>query len=361
MRIATFAAPLSRDGPGLLLRDIRKGDDPQIAATLGVLVETAPDVVVLTDVDWDLEAAALTALRAALAGTGLDLPHQFTAEPNAGMPSRLDLDGNGRLGEPRDAQGYGRFTGDGGLAILSRYPVCAVQDLSPILWRDMPGATLPVGPDGGAFPSEDAVAVQRLSSTAHWIVTLATPGGPLDLMVWSATPPVFDGPEDRNGLRARDEARLWTLVMDGRVGRRGPDFVIAGNANLDPVDGEGDSGFMAGFLADPRIIDPKPQSEGARAAADPDHRGDPAEDTADWDGPGNLRVSYVLPSATLSVAGAGVFWPAPGTPGAALLGEDGLAAGPHRLVWLDIAVEEEAERVIGICPGEIRQEPVEFR
>ena len=79
-------------------------------------------------------------------------------------------------------------------------------------------------------------------------------------------------------------------------------------------------------------------SEGARLAADANHRGDPALDTADWpdDGPGNLRVSYVLPSTTFTVTRAGVFWPAAGDPRAALLGGEGLAAGPHHLVWVDL-------------------------
>jgi len=77
---------------------------------------------------------------------------------------------------------------------------------------------------------------------------------------------------------------------------------------------------------------------GGRAAADPGHSGDPALDTADWatGRPGNLRVSYVLPSVDLPVTGAGVFWPGPDDPKAALLGQDGFAAGPHRLVWVQV-------------------------
>jgi hypothetical protein len=61
-------------------------------------------------------------------------------------------------------------------------------------------------------------------------------------------------------------------------------------------------------------------------------------DTADWpdDRPGNLRVSYVLPSRDWTVIDAGVYWPAPDSAAAAIIGPDGLAAGPHRLVWVDI-------------------------
>ena len=345
------------------MRDILKGDDPQIAAASAIITRTAPDILVLTDFDWDYESAALTALQTLLSDQGLPFGSAYSNRPNSGLATDLDMDGNGRTGEPRDAQGYGRFTGDGGLAILSRYPICRVQDLSQLLWKDVPGATLPVYPDGAPFPSTGAVAVQRLSSSAHWIVTVAAPDGPVDILVWSATPPVFDGPEDRNGLRARDELRLWTHVLDGRIGSVSDRFVIAGNANLDPVDGAGDSAAIAGFLADPRLTDPRPGSAGGAHWADPDHGGDPALDTADWsdDGPGNLRVSYVLPSDFLTVAGAGVFWPAPSDEAAELLGEDGLAAGPHRLVWLDVAVEENAHGVLEGCGAELREEAVELR
>ena len=61
----------------------------------------------------------------------------------------------------------------------------------------------------------------------------------------------------------------------------------------------------------------------------------PRFDTADFDdeAPGNLRVDYVLPSAGLEIAGAGVFWPIEGEPGAALID-----ASDHRLVWVDVTL-----------------------
>jgi hypothetical protein len=135
-------------------------------------------------------------------------PHSFAARPNTGLETGLDMDGNGYTGDARDAQGYGRFSGDGGMAILSRYPIGELRDLSAILWKDVEDATLPTV-DGALFPSEEAIVIQRLSTTGHWIVPISMPNGPpLTLMVWSATPLVFDGPEDRNGLRNRDELRL---------------------------------------------------------------------------------------------------------------------------------------------------------
>ncbi|TNC72469.1 endonuclease/exonuclease/phosphatase family protein [Rubellimicrobium roseum] len=335
LRVATWAADLSRDGPGLLLRDIGR-DDPAVAGVLAGLAATRPDVVLLTDMDWDGDGAALGALADRLAAGGLDYPYRLALPSNAGLGSGLDLDGDGRRGTARDAQGYGRFAGQGGLALLSRWPLGEVRDLSGLLWRDLPGARLPVGPDGRPFPSEEAQAAQRLSSTGHWIVPVAAPGGPLTLFAWAATPPVFDGPEDRNGLRNADELALWARLLDGALGLVPEGVLLLGLSNLDPADGEGRREEMAALLADLRLQDPRPASEGGRADADPGQAGDPAVDTVDWpggpEGPGNLRLSYVIPAAEWRVTGGGVLWPLPADP----LAEAVAAAGPHRLVWVDL-------------------------
>jgi len=314
-----------------LLRDQIGGTDAQLTAIAAIIDRAAPDILLLTSIDHDAELRALTAFNDSLTRP---YPHLFALPTNAGLATGLDMDGNGRTGEPRDAQGYGRFYGHGGMALLSRYPVDvgSVQDYTALLWRDLPGAELPMM-DGAPFPSPEAQAIQRLSSTGHWVVPVTTPAD-------SATPPVFDGSEGRNRLRNRDELRLWSAVLDGALGPAPTDrFVILGNTNLDPVDGAGYPEAIAAFLADPRLQDPRPTSEGGQEAANPGHQGDPALDTAQWpeEGPGNLRVSYVLPSADWRVIDTGVFWPGADDPDRALIGGDGLLAGPHRLVWLDIA------------------------
>ena len=163
---------------------------------------------------------------------------------------------------------------------------------------------------------------------------MTLPGGAvLHILAAHPTPPVFDGPEDFNGRRNADETRLLQALIDGAdwpVDDRGAagglkpgtPFVVAADLNADPVDGEANHGAIAALLADPRLQDPAPASRGAAAApqdgANAGHRGPPATDTADWRddpaGPGNLRVDYVLPSAGLTVTGAGVFWPTPDSP-----------------------------------------------
>ncbi|WP_170428613.1 endonuclease/exonuclease/phosphatase family protein [Ruegeria arenilitoris] len=323
VRIATYNTELSRDGPGLLLRDIRRGD-AQVSAVVGVLTETRPDILALQGIDWDFEGQAVSALVGQLKDAGLDYPFVFAAQPNSGIVTDLDLDGDGRTSGPGDAQGWGRFTGQGGLAVLSRYPIATdqVQDFSTLLWRDLPGAELP-SLDGAPYPSEHAQRIQRLSAVAHWIVPIETPTGQLDLMTFHAAPPVFDGPEDRNGLRNRDEIRLWSAVLDGKVGREpdGP-FVIAGDANLDPARGDGRKEAIRGLLNDPRLNDPLP--------------GDPNGDqtTVVWKAVGPMRVDYVLPSSHWTVTDAGVHWPAAGTEARDIAEK----ASRHRLVWVDLTL-----------------------
>ena len=305
----------------MLLRDIQKGEDPQIAAIQVIIDKIAPDVLILTDFDYDHDGLAREAFAASLTNR---YSHSFALQPNAGLATGLDLDGDGRLGDARDAQGYGRFAGDSGMAILSLFPIDGTNatDLTAMLWKDLPGATLPQGPDG-PFLSAEIQDILRLSSTGHWIVPIVLPDGmPLSVLAFSATPPVFDGPEDLNGLRNRDELRMWEAVLAGRLGPAPASFVVAGNANLDPNGGAGFSGAMAAFLQNPLLQDPLPN-----------------QNTADWpeDGPGALRVTYVLPSTDWKITDAGVFWPALDDPDRTLIGDDGLAAGPHHLVWVDIS------------------------
>ncbi|HBS49077.1 MAG TPA: endonuclease [Rhodobacteraceae bacterium] len=334
IRVASFDTELSRDGPGLLLRDIERGQDAQIAAVIEVIARVAPDILALQGIDWDHDGQALSALAHRLAERGAAYPHRFATRPNAGIETGLDLDGDGRTGGPGDAQGYGRFTGDGGMAVLSRFPMGEVRDFSALLWRDLPGAALPVWPDGAPFPSAEAQAVQRLAEQGFWIVPVDLPeGGRLSLLTFRAAPPVFDGPEDRNGLRNHDEILFWRHYLDGAFGPA-PEgrFVIAGNANLDPFDGEGRHEAIRALLNDQRVQDPAPRSPGATTAADQGHQGPNALDTADWPRAGRLRVDYVLPSADWQVAGAGVYWPEPGAPGY----EAAQTASRHRLVWVDL-------------------------
>lgn len=356
IRVATYTADLSRRGPGLLLRDILSGKDQQVQAVAGVIAHVSPDILLINSFDYDLGNVALNAFADLLATRTKPYPYRFALLPNTGMPTGLDMDGDGRTGDPRDAQSYGRFSGQGGMAILSRHPINTemVQDFSALKWVNFPNAMLPTI-DGKPFPSPEAQAKQRLSTTGHWVVPITTPNGIINLLAFYATPPVFDGPEDRNGKRNHDEVRFWISYLDGQLATK-PDsaaFVILGDANLDPNDGDGRSIAMQQLLAHPMVQDPQPKSRGAliasttQAGVNITQISDPAQDTADWkdsgengaedaDAPGNMRVDYVLPSRGLTVTGSGVFWPDPDSIEAALLSVGDTVASRHHLVWVDV-------------------------
>lgn len=298
VRLATWHGDFSAKGPGLTLVALGKA-----APDLAPVVNAAPDILLLTDIDYDAGQATLRALRDLLSDKGLDYPHLLSARPNTGMPTDRDLDGDGLRGGPRDAQGFGWFPGQGGMALLSRYPVTLTADHSAILWKD--------GPDSAIAADDPGFDIQRLSTSAHWAVRVEVPEGALTLLTLAATPPVFDGPEDRNGRRNRDEVLLWTHMLDGRLGAppQTP-VVLIGNLNLDPdpTHGNGLHAAAQAVLDHPRLQDPLP----GRA-------------TVTWDSTGPMRVSYVLPDRALDVRGAGVTPPSPD-------------AGPHGLVWVDLAM-----------------------
>ncbi|WP_224816590.1 endonuclease/exonuclease/phosphatase family protein [Hasllibacter sp. MH4015] len=317
-RIASYHLDLTGRGPGTVLRDILRGEDP-VPALLEVIVAADADVLVLQDIDFDANGAALGALADALSGRGADYPHRLTLRPNTGWPTGVDLDGNGRSDEPRDAHGYGRFNGQGGMALLSRFPLGDVRNFSTFLWQDLPDSAAP-----GVTP-EAALPILRLHSVGAWDVEVLGPDSAFHLLMSHATPPVFDGPEDRNGLRNADELRFWQLYLDGWTPEGPPfdgaHFAVTGTFNVDPERGEGLRPALRALLGHPLLLDPEPS--GANGLA-----------TVDWDDPvpGDLRVDYVLPSRTFTLHGAGVLWPSDGP-----LVELVSAASAHRLVWVDVS------------------------
>jgi endonuclease/exonuclease/phosphatase family metal-dependent hydrolase len=361
IRVATFNASLYDDAGGLVAR--LEAGDAGARAVAAVIQTVRPDLLLVNEFDYDGEGRAADLFQRRYLEVGADgrapiaYPHRWFAPVNTGVPSGLDLDRDGRTDGPADAWGFGRHPGQYGMLVLSRFPIdaAAVRSFQMFRWSDMPGALVPRAP-GAAQPFYDEATWRqlRLSSKSHWDVPVATPSGTLHLLAAHPTPPVFDGPEDRNGTRNHDEIRLWADYIDpdradylvDDAGRRGglpadARFVIAGDYNAGPLDGSSFPGAIAQLLGHPRV-DARfvPASRGGVASSarlggvNAAQRGDPAHDTGEF-GPtaGNLRLDYVLPSRGIDVRGGGVFWPAPGEPGHAIA----QAASDHRLVWIDIA------------------------
>ena len=244
---------------------------------------------------------------------------------------------------------------------------------------------LPVDPiTNEMWYSPEELEVFRLSSKSHWDVPILVPKHghehhavhknkrrhtkTVHFLVSHPTPPVFDGLEDRNGTRNHDEIRFWADYIipsrsgyvaddDGRTGGLpgGALFVIAGDQNSDPIDGDSIPGSAQQLLDHPLVntrVTPSSLGGSEQAAlqgnANTLHLGDPAFDTADFfDGfppspfgnaPGNLRADYVLPRKSLQILDAGVFWPASDDPLFPLVGTFPFPSSDHRLVWVDLKV-----------------------
>lgn len=338
LRIASFNAALSRDYAGHLIRDVERREE-QVMQIVEILREVAPDIVLINEFDRDPDGRALNGFRDLLAEAGLNYPHAFAGAVNTGEMTGRDLDGDGRISEPDDAQGWGRWPGHRGMALLSRHPIGTVREFRLALWADQTGSRMP--------PDDTARDIQRLSSRSHWDAEIKVGDTVLNILAAHPTPPVFDGPEDRNGRRNADEIAWFVRYLDGEVmtddaGRSAPLndglVVVTGDLTADPFDGEARRGPLLALIAHPRLQDPAPTSAGAVLAgvggANDTHQGPAAQDTTNWSyarGPGNLRVDYVLPDARLRVTASGVFWPAPGSPMS-----ETIEASDHRLVWVDV-------------------------
>lgn len=380
VRFATFNASFSRFNAGDLITDLSTSDNAQAQAVAEIIQRTRPHVLLVNEFDYDAGGTAARLFQEnylSIPQNGADpitYPYRFVAPSNTGIPSGFDLNNDGIVGGPEDAFGFGFFPGQYGMAVFSQFPIDydRIRTFQRFLWKDMPGALLPDDPDTpepADWYSEEELEVFRLSSKSHWDVPIRVGRKTVHLLASHPTPPTFDGPEDRNGRRNHDEIRFWAdyvfpsrsrYIYDdhGRYGgvTPGDSFVIAGDQNADPFDGDSVPGAIQQLLEHPLVNTREtPDSEGAveqailQDAANLLHEGDPAFDTADFadaygpppdygGAPGNLRVDYVLPKKNLRIVDDAVFWPTTDDPLFDLVGTYPFPSSDHRLVWIDVWV-----------------------
>ncbi len=361
VRFSTFNASLNRASEGELLADLATPENEQARVIAEIIQRTNPDVLLLNEFDYVPGGQAAELFRENYLAVGqngaapVDYPYYYVAPSNTGIPSGHDLNHDGQVGGADDAFGFGEFPGQYGMVVYSKYPIDldAVRTFQHFRWQDMPGNLMPTD-----FYSEQEQAILRLSSKSHWDVPIQVGHRRVHFLVSHPTPPTFDGPEDRNGRRNHDEIRFWADYVgsprdsayiyddNGGTGGLAPGsrFVIAGDQNADPLDGDSFDGAINQLLDHPRVNTTRtPSSAGAVEATalqggiNLEHLGDPQFDTADFaEPPGNIRVDYVLPSMSLRILDSGVFWPVSSDPLSALTGTYPFPSSDHRLVWVDV-------------------------
>lgn len=366
IRVATFNVGLDRARPGQLAAELAAGHRQPLHIAR-ILQQVRPDVVLINEFDHDGEATDDSHLKLfcrdylAQGEHGIDYPYRYLVPTNTGVLAPLALNGQGRPSLPADGLGFGAFHGQYGFAVLSRFPLLFEQMRSfrHFLWQDMPGARLP-HTEGKGYYGADVLQLLPLSSKNHIDLPVQLPSGRvLHLLACHPAPPIDEGPERRNSCRNHDELRLWHDYIrpdhshyltddDGGVGglSQDDDFVILGDLNADPQDGDGFREGIRALLADPRLNRDaalgrlKPASRGGFALRQTGPRlGSPKY----WTHSQGLRLDYVLASASLQVLASGVYWPGPNKANAQLFWSksgwpDRRASSDHRLVWLDIAL-----------------------
>ncbi|NRA71702.1 MAG: endonuclease/exonuclease/phosphatase family protein [Gammaproteobacteria bacterium] len=336
-----------------------KNNSQQIRNIAQIIQTTRPDVILLNEFDYiddpkqGVELFIKKYLNVAQGNAqAIDYPYYYYGKVNTGKASPFDLTGDGKAtGVQGDAWGFGFFEGHFGMMLLSRYPIDVknIRTFQNFKWSDMPNALRPIVPSTGKFFYSDEIWQQYpLSSKSHWDVPVLVNGATVHVLASHPTPPVFDGPEDRNGTKNHDEVRFWLDYVSGDRARyiyddkgtkggltTNSSFVIMGDQNSSSVEGSSRKEAIGALLSHINVNDDKiPQRSGGLSHQLNNNHA--KHHTAHW----GMRADYVLPSRHgLKVINNGVFWPQKSDSNYHLI-KDRNASSDHRLVWSELEITE---------------------
>ena len=272
--------------------------------------------------------------------TAINYPYFYQGPVNTGVKV------NNINNDKSITHGFGYFEGHFGMVLLSKYPIDynTIKTFQFFKWRDMPNALKPISPETNQPWFSDSVWNElRLSSKSHWDIPINIHGKEIHILASHPTPPVFDGPENRNGNRNHDEIRFWRDYIDntqanyiyddgGKKGGLSPNkpFVILGDQNASSVEGDAINSGIKSLLTNNKLQDPMPTSIGGELYRTDNNNA--KYHTAYW----GMRADYVLPSALdFTIKNSGVFWPQKKDETYRLI-KDRAASSDHRLVWVDL-------------------------
>lgn len=364
----------------------------QIRNVAAIIQKNRPDVLMMAEYNNDGTGEDKVALEGfqknylsvaqSLQGAGgeanlkpIDYPYTESYSTNTGLNSGLDLDNNRTAGQlPGDAWGFGLYHGQYAFALMSKYEIDTenTRTFQEFKWKDMEGAKVPTIticdgsqaiPDGMHCGDEWYTAeewdVVRLSSKNHVDAPIIIPTDRGDevvhLLMSHPTPPVFD--PGKNKVQNGAEVEFWHHYVQGKeyfyddAGNKGglaegAKFVMMGDQNLDPLDGDGFSEIMQAFHNDPLVNQDVmngelyPTSYGAAEHAVDKNSTHPIPNriTSTF----GLGVDYAMPSANLNVVESGVYWAASYEEGRKLFNDDRIGkygngkdvSSDHRMVWI---------------------------
>ncbi|GHG08471.1 endonuclease/exonuclease/phosphatase family protein [Thalassotalea marina] len=367
IRIATFNVSMEAKNyvqgkdtelTGNELQQALNNQEQQIKNIAEIIQRVNPDIILLNEFD-NLNNGNSAALKqfikqylnkAQQGQNPIDFPYFYQGPVNTGVLMPVDINGDNKITPPQDTFGFGYFPGHYSMALLSKYPIDikSIRTFQQFKWQDMPNALKPKLPDTGeSYYNENVWQAMRLSSKSHWDIPVSINGQRIHVLASHPTPPVFDGPEDRNGSRNHDEIRFWVdyispeqshYIYDDQHNKGGLDrnsrFVVLGDLNASVDDGDANKEGIGLLLNHPNVRDSKPTSKGGKTHSADNANG--ASHTAFW----RMRADYVLPSKFgLEVVNSGVFWPESSDSLFRLI-DSRASSSDHRLVWIDVKLTD---------------------
>lgn len=364
VRFAQFNISLSLPEKGAIKAQLLAQSQSRFIKLANIILKTEPDVLLLCEFDHPGDGgddgALATFCRDYLTNNSSNpnkplYPYTYCPPSNTGMLSSVSLHDLKEPSLPNDGIGFGFHHGHFSFVLLSKYPIETVhiRTWQHLLWKDFPSNSIPKN-----YYSSQALNELCLSSKNHCEIPIKIENQFISVLASHPTPPVFDGEEQRNKRRNKDELNLIkellnpnTSILDDH-GKRGGipldrPFVIMGDLNADPINGDGDTQVIRDLLSHERVNQSvsqgklMPKSKGAQHA----RVWQPRKGTrTSWTHINGLRLDYVLPSAHLHAVESGVFWPDKNSADRGLIcdekGRERAQAGSdHRLIWVDIEIE----------------------
>lgn len=322
--------------------------NPQVQAVTEIVARFDPDILCIEEIEYDAESVPVADQVPGRFDGGAQNAERLAAALNDATPGApyqhtLITLGNGGFAWTGPDHGVEEFgsRGAGEFAVLnygivSRYPILEdqVQVVTDVPWLDLPdnvtaqmqseiGATVPEG-----YP---------LFSKALVIAPIDVDGQVLVLVLLHPVPPII---YPTWPYRNRDELGGARALLDGLLPGVAPlpdgaRFVLVGDFNADPDDGDSLPGAIQQLLDHPRLVPYQPEGAGT-LGHHPERNTNvsdcpsttPIDPTASF----QLQLDYLMPSTTIGEPlDGGVFFPAEAA-------DFDLAcrASDHMMLWADL-------------------------